>query len=255
MGIIKYNFPLSTEDLKTMTRFADSVRMALPLLSLFFAVFCIVLKEPKFNMEGVTQWQSLGRRKAVNTYSKKGDSGGKTAVKGDGLIDNHISFVVAAFYNQSLSTQWIDMLEMSKEHKLRNKPSKFQLSDLLYQKYDLPYPITDRDFVMRRDMAFDGTRKVVKALYRSVEDKKYPLHKGVIRAETMYADWIFRALGPNQTHVEIETISDLKGGLPTFFVNYLQSQWPSNTIDSLRRLTGKLVSAGNLLPMKSIEKW
>ena len=207
-------------------------------------------------------WSFIGTSYGVNIFTRQDVNFQRTSVKGVGSIPLHISSVLGVFWNTSLSSQWIGMLGTMQDHRLERKSenatAKYPLSTLVYQKYNFPYPIASRDFVLRRDILFNAKEREIVVKFKSIEDKRFPATGETIRATTYYANWLFRAEGNrlnHETFVSLETLSDLKGGLPAYFVNYLQRSWPAQTINSLRRLSERKAWLGLSTPFKTIKSW
>lgn len=190
-------------------------------------------------------WVYIGTNHDVKGYTLSLNGIQHTAVKGVGSIPLHITNVFSVFLNTSLSVHWIDMLHIMEDYQLDAKDEakgmKYPMSSLVYQRYDLPFPLTDRDFVLRRDISFDSKDKQITVIFTSIDDERFPVRKDLIRGQTYFAKWIFRKQESQEfsTFVSIETVSDLKGNLPAFFVDYLQRSWPSKTVHALRQLTEK----------------
>jgi hypothetical protein len=53
-------------------------------------------------------------------------------------------------------------------------------------------------------------------------------------AKLIYAEWQFRATGPESTCVRVEIMLDPKGWVPALFANWFQRNWPYLTIKGLR---------------------
>ena len=226
----------------------------MPFLTLILAIFSVVNKKDYSGIENKPStrkqstvgessksWHYIGTSYGVKTYTMVAKGFG-TAVRGVGDIPMHISKVFSVFTNTSLSSDWIDMLQVMQVQSLDAKDIENPMTSLVYQKYDLPFPLTDRDFVLRRDIKFDSKSRKISVDHFSIDDYRFPVKKDLIRAETLFAKWTFRSEQNHNTYstnVTVETVADLKGDLPVFFGDYLQRSWPSKTIDALRHLVDK----------------
>ena len=83
------------------------------------------------------------------------------------------------------------------------------LSDLVYQYYALPWPVSPRDFLFRRDIRLFPAEHSATAQYISTEDSRRPptststnhsittrggrtMSKNTIRAESPFTNWLFQ---------------------------------------------------------------
>lgn len=204
------------------------------------------------NREGIVDsanndWEYVGNHMNVDTYRKKMEKSKLMAFRGISVIPLHISELMGPFCNTSLSPQWIDMLKESKEFTVSNKEHQ-----IIYQLYDLPWPVTDRDFVLYRKYEYNNRKNYVTVSHHSVEDPRIPINPKIIRAESPFTKWMFEYdKKTKKTTVTIETFVDNKGTLPSWLVNTLQKSWPSKTISALRKLAEDKVSS----PWPKVRKW
>lgn len=92
------------------------------------------------------------------------------------LVDHHISEVLTVFLNTSLSTEWVSYLDHAEE-----LPTSQENTHIIYQFFDMPLPLSDREFLFERRVESDRKRKTVVAKYRSVEHASKPQRKNVVR--------------------------------------------------------------------------
>jgi len=92
------------------------------------------------------------------------------------LVDHHISEVLTVFLNTTLSTEWVSYLNHAEE-----LPTSQENTHIIYQFFDMPLPLSDRDFLFERKVESDRRRKTVVATYKSVEHVSKPQRKNVVR--------------------------------------------------------------------------
>ena len=92
------------------------------------------------------------------------------------LVDHHISEVLTVFLNTTLSTEWVSYLDHAEE-----LPTSQENTHIIYQFFDMPLPLSDREFLFERKVESDRRRKTVVASYRSVEHASKPQRKNVVR--------------------------------------------------------------------------
>lgn len=139
-----------------------------------------------------------------------------------------------------------------KNAKKNQPPQPVVMHDVIYQYYDFPWPINDRDMVLQRKITFDAAKGEVFVDIKSVVDVNFPEVKDVIRGESPVAYWSFKwdkAL--QRTSLEGAVVVDLKGSLPAWLINQLQKMWPSKTINGLKDVARR----GSSLPHALAELW
>ena len=101
------------------------------------------------------------------------------------------------------------------------------LKSTIYQELHFPWPLSNRDLVMERNVIVHDKDKTLTSTYRSIEDDRFPEKDSVIRALTPYTMWKFTSLTGEHgehggTRIELETLTDSKGGIPIWLINYMQ---------------------------------
>ena len=89
------------------------------------------------------------------------------AFRGEGVVDVHISKLQSVLFDEKRGNEWVDLMEEA-------YPVTDWIEDkrIIYQKYDLPWPIQDRDYVMTQKRDFNVDTKTITATYQSVEIPK-----------------------------------------------------------------------------------
>ncbi len=146
--------------------------------------------------------------------------------------------------------------------------------NIVHQFYNFPFPIQNRDFVMKRTFSWNEIEKSLHGDYFSMEDPRIPLNPEVVRGHSAFTWWDFKVVANNNnndngsidskkdagedlvevsinglidqhqkkkknssfTRIEVATVVDLRGSIPAWLVNQLQKRWPSMTINKLTSL-------------------
>jgi len=84
------------------------------------------------------------------------------------------------FLNTTLSTEWVSYLNHAEE-----LPTSQENTHIIYQFFDMPLPLSDREFLFERKVESDRRRKTVVASYKSVEHASKPQRKNVVRGVSL----------------------------------------------------------------------
>ena len=168
------------------------------------------------------------------------------AFRGEGVVDVHISKLQSVLFDEKRGTEWVDLMEEA-------YPVTDWIEDkrTIYQKYDLPWPIQDRDYVMTQKRKFNVETKTITATYQSIESSKKPQQECCVRAYAQRTYWKMEALPNGQTKVAVEVQTDPKGALPSWLINMIQKDWPYNSITSLT----KQAQRENIVPASTTSEW
>ena len=185
----------------------------------------------------------------IDTYTKKNEGTTLLSFRGDAMnVPVHISDAVAHFENLTLSFDWIDLLKEIREIS----------NDVVYQRLRMPWPVSDRDLLLRKEWIFDKHAKLVNVSYYSFLDEEAdrivgPPAAGVIRAFNPLTRWIFRSAGDGSgfTDISVESTVDSRGSIPAFVVNYFQRRWPSKALGDFYNL----VKTERVQPRSDLIDW
>lgn len=175
-----------------------------------------------------TQWEVIGNDDGVKVSRKEMAGSDIVAFRGEAIVNTHIAKLVAVFKNGSLAVEWVEMLA-HEETVHRFSDDKF----IVYHRYDLSFPISDRDYVMEVRYRNEPDKKSFSSHFQSVKSPTKPADDCCIRAHVYNTFWRLTAKDGGQTQVEAEVFTDPKGWLPTWVVNMVQADWPRNSILAL----------------------
>ena len=185
----------------------------------------------------------------IDTYTKQNPGTRLLSFRGDAMgVPIHISDAISHFENLTLSFDWIDLLKEAREIS----------NDVVYQVLRMPWPVSDRDLLLKKEWVFDNETKLVNVSYYSVLDEEAehivgPPKAGVIRAFNPLTRWIFRSSADHKGHTDIsvESTVDSRGSIPSFVINYFQRRWPSKALGDFYNL----VKSNKVGPRADLIDW
>ena len=161
------------------------------------------------------------------------------AFRGTGIVQTSIGRVISILYDHTHANQWVHKLVASRGLRDGN------LSTVVWQRFDNPWPVKDRDFVYLAEPTYDEEKKYFRASFRDITDtdimledaerSRIPEQSCCVVGKLIYAEWQFRAIGPQSTCVRVEVMFDPQGRVPARFVNRFQRKWPYLTIKGLEQ--------------------
>jgi hypothetical protein len=178
-------------------------------------------------------WTQISDREGIKTYRKSVPGTSFYAFAGDGVIDAHISKVVGVAMDSQRGPEYVDLLVDVAP--IWSRGGEFRV----WQHYDLPWPVSDRDYALEGSVTADADKKTVTISYKSVVDSQMPTQDCCIRADITRSFFRYTALPGNKTRIECEIITDPKGILPAWMANMAQKDWAYKTIRGYRTQTLK----------------
>ena len=174
------------------------------------------------------EWESLGVTNDVAVYRKQEEGTGLYAFKGEATSDLPVGQLIGILRNESISKEWVDMMMFST---VVETYSENHL--LLHQGYDLPWPVSDRDYVFDKKVVYNAEKKTATVHLTSVESSKVPVSSDFVRARGERTFWQFSVAEDGKTKIVVEVLTDPEGSLPDWAVNSIQADWPHKSITNL----------------------
>lgn len=135
---------------------------------------------------------------------------------------------VAVVLDAVNSMEWVPYLGKVEVLSRNDQKGEF----LLYMVLDFPFPLKDRDVVVKGKMhrETDGTMVIKNQVANNVRAK----HPDYIRLTHYEGDWTFQPLGPNKVKVTTSGYADPAGSIPLSFVNMFVQQQPYQMLLRMR---------------------
>lgn len=186
-------------------------------------------------------WEQIDDDQGIQVFRKAMPGSDIVAFKGAGIVDASLEKIFWVLCDAEHEKQWVEML--IDNYVMENMTA---FDRVQYQNFDLPWPLSDRDFVYRAVATMDEKGRLHLVL-NSVGHPKTPETRGV-RAEIMESGFILTPRPDGKTFVEVSIFSDPKGILPTWVINLVQASWPMETMLGIRKQVKKPFVKNAVLP-------
>ncbi len=174
-------------------------------------------------------WEFLDEKDGIKTYRKSYATSPVKGVGGEAEIDAPISKILWVLMDHAHKSEWIDKFKEA-----RTLEEVSPLVHIQYASFDMPFPVSDREFVYSYEFKVDPEINGVVVNVKSVDSPKAPpVADGDVRGEIVDGRYILIPHG-DKTFVQAEYLADAKGSLPTWIVNMVQKHWPYKTLAGLR---------------------
>ena len=214
----------------------------------WFLVFILALGTSRVAF--ATDWEALEDRDVIQSFRQRVPGQTAIGVKGRATMDVPIQYIAELLLDADgeKKKEWVDML--SDFYVLDSSPTVITSYTLV----SMPWPLEDRDFVVRTAINFDDVNHELLLSFASDTHPKAPPTPGV-RGEMSQGTYRLRALSSTTTLVEVETQVSLKGMIPDWVVNYAQKSWPYNTLTKMKAAAMKSDSKPNRLVLDKLKQW
>jgi len=188
-------------------------------------------------------WEHIETTDGVWVYERETDDG--MEFRGVTEVDLHIGELLAVHSDPAQRPHWVG--RYGDHESIEHDAS----SEVYWLKIDMPFGVTDRDFVVQSNYSFDEDSRVVEAVLESTEDDRKPEQDCCVRAETR-TEYRFQAEpGEETTTIEVVVQTDPKGNIPDRIVESTQREWPVDTLTALIERT----SAVDVEPDSRVADW
>ena len=120
---------------------------------------------------------------------------------------------------------------MLKVH-LKDLEVKSPLNKIYWIRFDLPFFMSDRDYVLEINSTMNNQSRELLAQIKSVEHPEKGIDNCCVRARAYGTFYRFLAKG-QKTFLEVEVHTDPKGWIPAWLINLIQKRWPKKTLQAL----------------------
>ena len=160
---------------------------------------------------------------------------GLVPLKVQTTINHPISRVISVMTDASRKKEWVPRLLEAKTIE------SIKFGEYIdYVRFDGPWPVSDRDFLIYIKCSFNAEKKEVFAEIYSVTHPKVPLIDGFIRAHTYNGNSYLKSIeNDTKTYVELSFLTDYKGNIPKWIINLIQLKWPRDFIGHLNKQLSK----------------
>lgn len=190
-------------------------------------LLALVLLLPTIPAGAGESWEHVSREDGVEVYRKEAANSPLVAFRGVTVMEAPLERILWVLADNEHRTEWIDLCA---ESRVLEQVSPYE--SVIYQRYALPWYLTDRDYVYRAKAVRDADGTVRLSL-ASCEHPGAPETVG-IRAQLIESSYVLTPLGAQRTRVSVEIHTDPKGLVPDWLVNVVQKSWPLKTLQGIR---------------------
>lgn len=181
--------------------------------------------------ESGAEWEKIGEKDGITSYLRPIQGEPIHAARGVMTVDVPACQLISFYVADDLATTWVDMLVEYEVVELAPHRS------LVWQHYDMPWPVTDRDFLLEVSVTRPDDRTVLVTL-QSTTDPRYPPPTDdtvMVRGRMTPSTWTFTQVAPGRTKVDMVGHADPAGSFPAWLVNMIQHNFPYNTLSAFVR--------------------
>lgn len=167
------------------------------------------------------------KRLGVTLYERKWPNQKILALKAEKLVPFPPRKILEVLSVPKHWKHWVEYFK--KGHIIQRLNSR---KHIIFQYFDLPWPMADRFAVMSIEISIRKNGKEIIMTARSVPHSKAPKVKG-IKMNIVYSEYKITEVKKNLSRVATVSLVDPGGLLPTWFVNMIQRSYPRRSFVAL----------------------
>jgi hypothetical protein len=175
-------------------------------------------------------WRHLTTKDGIEVSEREVSGRAFPIFRGVGTIEANLSDVFAVLADVDRYTEWMHKCVDAREVRRESETVRY-----IYNRIGAPWPVRDRDVVLRSETIIIEPGRKVNVRFASVEEESVGPVKGVVRMRRLEGHYKLEALGPEQTRVEYQTDANPGGRVPAWLVKRNTRDLPLHTLLKLRR--------------------
>ena len=179
-------------------------------------------------------WKLLERERGITVETREEPGRDLPTLRGRGVIAGEVTRVLAVILDEKLATEWAEGADECRL--LKNEDER---TALIYTLTDTPWPVSDRDMVMRRKVEVIKPGEEFR-VFMTCAPKAKPERDGVIRIVTCETYFHIKKQSDTTTFMEYQVNVDPGGKLPSWLVRWAAKKIPMNTFVSLEEMVAKV---------------
>jgi len=178
-------------------------------------------------------WEQKMDREGIKVFMRQMDNSPLKAVKTVCTINTSLSVLTAVLLDIPGSAEWVYATRKIAVLK-KNSPSEL----VYYSELNIPWPVTNRDFIVLLTVTQDQKTKAVTVLGDNKPDY-LPEYKNIVRIQRSYSKWLITPLQNGQVKIEYILEVDPGGSVPAWLINLFAGKGPFETFKKLREQVKK----------------
>lgn len=171
-------------------------------------------------------WKFLYEKDGFKAFEYQG---APVAYRAEGTVDVDILELAAVLVDVPRRTEWVSHLVENRL--LEGDPQGHQIA---YSRYDLPWPVQDRDAVIESTVELDETRGWVRVQFWNVRSAAAPERRDCLRVPLSEGDFTLEDTGHGAVRVTYTIRLDPGGWLPDWVVRIFVRDAPATTLRAFK---------------------
>lgn len=175
-------------------------------------------------------WELSDETNGIRVYTRDLDHSSIKAFRAEVVLDGSLESVMAIMSEPGSCVEWVHQCAES-----YGLPDGEFNERYAYSVNDMPWPVNDRDYVLRIETESEAGGDRIIMNMEAVEDMK-PEQNGYIRINTSYTIYEFERADDGRTRMTWYQHAEPGGSIPNWLVNRLLTDLPVKSLEKLNEL-------------------
>jgi hypothetical protein len=197
------------------------------------ACLCLVAVAVRAHEPG---WTVIESNEGITVSRREQPGADMPAFRGQGSLQGNVLQMLALMMDLSATPRWACGIDEARAIGPRD-----ERTDYVYLYSDVPWPIRDRDMVVRRDIFVEEQAKQFRIELHCDPDRAPP-RDGVVRVRNCDSTFRLKRMDLDHTDLDYVMTLDPAGHLPKWSGSWIAKHVPFRTLRSIERETGETTS-------------
>lgn len=192
-------------------------------------VLLILLLSISVNISwGQSSWELAKNKNGIKVYTRNISGSNFKEFKGEMTVNTTMSALIALIDDIDNYTNWVH--NCIKAERLETVS---RTEGVNYTAVTAPWPVSDRDLIIRYQMAQNRRTHEVRIQMTGIEDY-IPKKRGFVRVPALSGQWLFSPAAAGQITITYQVHSETGGHVPASIANAFVVDSPYYTLKSMR---------------------
>jgi len=202
--------------------------------SLFIILILLVLFPFSGPSYAERAWKPVLNKNGITVHSRPLPGSDIDELRARAVINARIEVLGEVLSDVDSHVLWMPDYKEARIIKMSDKDNM-----LIYVAMTTPFPVRDRDFIVRASAVRDYRNGVVTLHVKAVQDRLVPYRRGHVRIKKLTGIWKLRYIDREHTEVIYQLSVNPGGTIPLSVANYTNRSIPYRTIMGMIKMSKK----------------
>jgi len=190
----------------------------------------LISSQPADNLNTNAAWEIVKEENGITVSQRAVPGRSMPVFRGEGEIEAGIFELLAVLQDVNVNPEW---MHACREAALLEKYNEKE--HLVYNRSAAPWPISDRDVVVKTKAIINRAESWVRVVIKSTQSTLKPPVDGVVRMPRMNGEFYFAIKTDTLTQVRYTIDADPGGWLPVWLARMASRNIPLRTLENFRK--------------------